>query len=252
MARPRPEFHELGYPLMHISPSCYTGQGPFPVQPQLELRTGFLDTAHPSVVPNGGFVRRSSRRECETNAKLMEKYARELESQDDCSEEDGPRRRSDFDPNTRFYQQYTEEQLEKLMDHHKQQGKSAQSSPSGKSTPPPQERPRTVPPIAPQVVDTLALPIVPNDPPADTRKNRLSDLPIEIQEHIMDYLAGPLGSASSSNASRNWNHAMRHPRRQQLTQLALVCPSWKVMVQERVFRHSTYLSMGLFLCIWLI
>lgn len=238
MARARPQLQDLGYSSMHVSPSCYIGQGPPPVQPRFELRTGFVDTVHPNRAPNGGFVRRSSRLECETNAKIIEKQAREMEMREDSDEEDGSGRRGDADPNAKFYQQYTDMDYEKVIHHHKQQGKSAQTSPSGNGIPSPQQRPRTVPPIAPQAADSFAIPMVPNDPPTDARKNRLSDLPTEVQERVMDYLAGPLGSASSGNASRNWNHAMRHPRRKQLTQLALVCPLWRAMVQERVFRHS--------------
>ena len=198
-----------------------------------------MDTAHPNLAPNGGYVRRTSRHEPELAKSDVKSPLGTMESGEDNEEdEDESRGRSDLQKEcVQWYHGLPRRHpVDPVL-----QGKSTQTSPSGKATPPSRQRPRTVPPMFPQAADGFAVPIMPNDPPANTRKNRLSDLPLEIQEHIMDYLAGPLGSAVSSNASRNWNHAMRHPRRKQLTELALVSSSWKHMVQERVFRHSTYI-----------
>ena len=71
----------------------------------------------------------------------------------------------------------------------------------------------------------------------------LNDLPLEIQEGIIDYTHGSLGSAVSDgpgagHAARNWSLAMRHPRRKQLSDLALVSRAWRKLVQERLYRHS--------------
>ena len=72
---------------------------------------------------------------------------------------------------------------------------------------------------------------------------RLEDLPIEIQEGVLDVLAGNLNSTSSSTIERNrgmrnWSNAMRHPRRRQLSDLSLVSKTWRRMIQERLYRHG--------------
>lgn len=71
----------------------------------------------------------------------------------------------------------------------------------------------------------------------------LNDLPAEIQEGIIDHLYGTLGSAAldmnvSSHGSRNWSMAMRHPRRKQLSDLSLVSKVWRILIQQRLYRHS--------------
>ena len=199
-----------------------------------------LDTAHPSLAPMGGFVRRSSRLDSDPSTSATAYRPRMTEPYEENEEERTAK--AHCEAQRQLAQMYSVTDPSRMVnDDQTMQGKSAQTSPSGKVTSP-QQRPRTVPPMFPQAADIFAIPVVPNDPPADTRKNRLSDLPIEIQEHIIDYLAGPLGSATSTSASRNWNHAMRHPRRRQLTQLALVSPAWREMIQGRVFRHRTFLA----------
>lgn len=75
------------------------------------------------------------------------------------------------------------------------------------------------------------------------RSVHLTDLPIEVQEGIIDHLAGNLLSTTSDvssirNGCRNWSVAMRHPRRRQLTDLALISRTWRRLIQERLFRHS--------------
>lgn len=71
----------------------------------------------------------------------------------------------------------------------------------------------------------------------------LNDLPPEIQDAIIGYLSGSLNSAASgasfeTNGPRNWNMVMRHPRRKQLSDLALVTRVWRDLVQQRLYRHS--------------
>ena len=88
----------------------------------------------------------------------------------------------------------------------------------------------------------LSFPTTPNPSPK-AHTNGLNDLPIEIHNAIMDHLAGSLGSLSSSGSrqsTRNWSHAMRHPRRKQLSDLALVSRLWRPLIQERLYRHSEF------------
>ncbi|KAI4239433.1 MAG: hypothetical protein LQ352_007796 [Teloschistes flavicans] len=71
---------------------------------------------------------------------------------------------------------------------------------------------------------------------------RLTELPVEVQEGVLDHLAGQLiGITAAPNAapcgSRNWSTAMRHPRRRQLSDLALVSKTWRGLIQERLYRH---------------
>ncbi|KAI4097017.1 MAG: hypothetical protein LQ339_006873 [Xanthoria mediterranea] len=71
---------------------------------------------------------------------------------------------------------------------------------------------------------------------------RLTGLPVEVQEGVIDHLAGHLigitpASAVTPSGSRNWSTAMRHPRRKQLSDLALVSKTWRALIQERLYRH---------------
>ena len=82
-----------------------------------------------------------------------------------------------------------------------------------------------------------------SSPKPSDRGLRLEDLPVEIQEGVLDVLVGSLASTSSSamernHGMRNWGNAMRHPRRRQLSDLALVSKKWRRMVQERLYRHG--------------
>ena len=88
----------------------------------------------------------------------------------------------------------------------------------------------------------ISFPTVSNPFPR-AHMNGLNDLPIEIHNAIMDHLAGSLGSLSSFSSrqnTRNWSHAMRHPRRRQLSDLALVSRLWTPLIQERLYRHSEF------------
>ena len=71
----------------------------------------------------------------------------------------------------------------------------------------------------------------------------LEDLPPEILEIVAGHVVGRLGSAraaasGSASAIRNWNDIMRHPRRRNISDLALISRIWRRLIQERLFRHS--------------
>ncbi|KAI9808821.1 MAG: hypothetical protein M1827_007196 [Pycnora praestabilis] len=71
---------------------------------------------------------------------------------------------------------------------------------------------------------------------------QLAHLPVEIQESILDHLFGVRGSTASSAsdsspALRGWSNVLRHPRRRQLSNLALVSQTWRQLIQERLYRH---------------
>ena len=74
------------------------------------------------------------------------------------------------------------------------------------------------------------------------RKLSLLDLPEEVQQIFLDMLVGNLKptspSATSSQGIKNWNNAMRHPRQKSLSNLALVTPLWRHLIQSRLYRHS--------------
>lgn len=78
---------------------------------------------------------------------------------------------------------------------------------------------------------------------AKAPRTTLNDLPPEIQDAIIGHLSGSLHSAASggqfeTHGVRNWNMVMRHPRRKQLSDLALVTEVWRGLVQQRLYRHS--------------
>lgn len=72
----------------------------------------------------------------------------------------------------------------------------------------------------------------------------LCNLPIEIHECILDHLFGVRLSASSRTSSadmsqslRNWNTKLRHCRRREVSDLALVSKKWRELIQDRLYRH---------------
>ncbi|KAK4187454.1 hypothetical protein QBC35DRAFT_232624 [Podospora australis] len=65
----------------------------------------------------------------------------------------------------------------------------------------------------------------------------LSDLPAEIHECILDHLFGFRVSPTSKSSITRWGTAMRHPRRKELSELSLVSRAWRVLIQERLYRH---------------
>ncbi|KAF3013492.1 hypothetical protein E8E14_005475 [Neopestalotiopsis sp. 37M] len=72
----------------------------------------------------------------------------------------------------------------------------------------------------------------------------LNALPAEIHECILDHLFGYRVSTTSPSSlsipsvnARSWSTALRHSRRKELSNLALVTPLWRDLVQARLFRH---------------
>lgn len=93
-------------------------------------------------------------------------------------------------------------------------------------------------PVSTDVTDS------PDDlPPASLLTTSLDDLPAEIRECILDHLFGYRVSATSKSSlgmpsvTRSWGTALRHSRRRELSSLALVNSDWRVLVQERLYRH---------------
>ena len=77
-----------------------------------------------------------------------------------------------------------------------------------------------------------------NPPPVPKAHLHIEHLPVEILEQVASYLVGSLGAVSSTNVLRNWNEHMRHPRRKDAANLALVSRIWRGLIQERLYRHS--------------
>ena len=72
---------------------------------------------------------------------------------------------------------------------------------------------------------------------------RFENLPIEIHEAILDHIFGERASTVTANSpskpsARSWSKALRHPRRKALSNLALISPIWRPLVQDRIYRHS--------------
>ncbi|KAK4452144.1 hypothetical protein QBC34DRAFT_294007 [Podospora aff. communis PSN243] len=65
----------------------------------------------------------------------------------------------------------------------------------------------------------------------------LNDLPAEIHECILDHLFGFRVSPKSKSSIMRWGTALRHPRRKELSELSLVSRAWRVLIQERLYRH---------------
>ncbi|ETI28911.1 hypothetical protein G647_01363 [Cladophialophora carrionii CBS 160.54] len=68
----------------------------------------------------------------------------------------------------------------------------------------------------------------------------LSDLPLEVQGKVLDFIFGDMHSVyagSTSLRGKSVSSLMRHPRRKAVSDLALVSPTWRDLVQERIYRH---------------
>lgn len=65
----------------------------------------------------------------------------------------------------------------------------------------------------------------------------LNDLPTEIHECILDHLFGFRVSTTSKSSITRWGTALRHPRRKELSELSLVSAAWRILIQERLYRH---------------
>ncbi|KAK0610563.1 hypothetical protein B0T17DRAFT_500051 [Bombardia bombarda] len=88
-------------------------------------------------------------------------------------------------------------------------------------------------PAAEQQQDLL--PAMP--PPSKRVGMNLNDLPAEIHECILDHLFGFRVSPTSKSSITRWGTALRHSRRKELSELSLVSLAWRVLIQERLYRH---------------
>lgn len=70
-----------------------------------------------------------------------------------------------------------------------------------------------------------------------TTQTSIRDLPDEILRRILDYILGDLRPVNAASTSTGLSHRMRHPRRKDVSELALICPELRAMVQERIYRH---------------
>lgn len=73
--------------------------------------------------------------------------------------------------------------------------------------------------------------------PTEPARMSLNDLPAEIHECILDHLFGFRVSTTSKSSIVRWGTALRHSRRKELSELALVSPVWRGLIQERLYRH---------------
>ncbi|KAJ3476141.1 hypothetical protein NLG97_g9218 [Lecanicillium saksenae] len=70
-----------------------------------------------------------------------------------------------------------------------------------------------------------------------------TNAPIEVHEAILDQLFGTCAPVSprsglwSPNAARGLGTALRYSRRREMTELALVDSTWRILVQQRLYRH---------------
>lgn len=71
----------------------------------------------------------------------------------------------------------------------------------------------------------------------DSNSTNMRDLPEELQNRILDYIFGDLRPVNAASTSTGLSHRMRHPRRKAVSELALISPDLRVMVQERIYRH---------------
>ncbi|SPO02075.1 uncharacterized protein DNG_04748 [Cephalotrichum gorgonifer] len=76
-----------------------------------------------------------------------------------------------------------------------------------------------------------------------TTKASLDDLPTEIHEAVLDHLFGFRVSPKSKSSvdlacvTKSWGTLMRYSRRKEISQLALVSPVWRHLIQSRLYRH---------------
>lgn len=79
-----------------------------------------------------------------------------------------------------------------------------------------------------------------SDMPFTQHGHSIHDLPTEIQGAILDFLFGDLASVAPTSDKRLGSlisASMRHPRRKELADMALVSDEWRHLVQERIYRH---------------
>lgn len=71
-------------------------------------------------------------------------------------------------------------------------------------------------------------------------QSSLHHLPLEVQGKVLDFIFGDMHSVyagSTSLRGKSVASLMRHPRRKAVSDLALVSPAWRDLVQERIYRH---------------
>ena len=96
---------------------------------------------------------------------------------------------------------------------------------------------------------TLLSPVSFTAAPASTQVN-LNALPAEIHECVLDHLFGYRVSTSSKSSlgipcvTKSWGTALRHSRRRELSELALVSDVWRILIQERLYRHIKLKATG--------
>ncbi|RDA93251.1 hypothetical protein CP533_6489 [Ophiocordyceps camponoti-saundersi (nom. inval.)] len=79
--------------------------------------------------------------------------------------------------------------------------------------------------------------------PAPSRVTHFNELPMEVHEAIVDHLFGfriaPTCSTAMriSSLTKSWSTALRHSRRRELADLALVNKKWTYLIQQRLYRH---------------
>ncbi|KAI1099680.1 hypothetical protein F4804DRAFT_345309 [Jackrogersella minutella] len=90
------------------------------------------------------------------------------------------------------------------------------------------------------VTSPVSTPVVVEQNPVLT----LAQLPAEIHECILDHIFGYRVSTTSPSSlnipsvnARSWSTALRHSRRKELSNLALMCPLWRDLIQQRLYRH---------------
>lgn len=83
--------------------------------------------------------------------------------------------------------------------------------------------------------EASAQPVIP--PSTELAETNFNDLPPEIHECILDHLFGVRVSTASKNPAMRWGTGLRHPRRKELSELSRVSPTWRVLVQQRLYRH---------------
>ncbi|KAK8061581.1 hypothetical protein PG994_007947 [Apiospora phragmitis] len=102
----------------------------------------------------------------------------------------------------------------------------------------------TCQPDSPELDESMVISPIATSTTDQQPRMTLDQLPAEIHECIMDHLFGyRVSTASPSSLSipsvnaRSWNTALRHSRRKELSNLALVMPAWRWTVQQRLYRH---------------
>lgn len=76
-----------------------------------------------------------------------------------------------------------------------------------------------------------------------SQATHFEELPMEVHEAIVDHLFGFCISPTSSSAMRissltkSWGSALRHSRRRELANLALINRRWTFLIQQRLYRH---------------